>query len=54
MAGVRKWFIRNFVCRFCGHLDGVRMPFFVPWPGTGGHETGTIHCKRCGTMIGSY
>jgi hypothetical protein len=49
---MKRWFMRNFVCRFKGHLDGVLMPFYVPW--YGGKEKGSIHCKRCGAMIGEY
>ena len=30
---MKRWFIRNFICRFKGHLDGVKMPLFVPWKG---------------------
>jgi hypothetical protein len=30
---MKKWFMRNFVCRFKGHQDGVRIPLFVPWKG---------------------
>lgn len=117
---MKRWFIRNFICRFWGHIDGVKMPLFVPWKGQieenrkrsipvfqnngpdGPHdfypeagvatalnepldystpplffvestahgtgdwyrekwlerkqaqERGSIHCKRCGAMIGEY
>ena len=30
---MKRWFIRNFICRFKGHLDGVKMPLFAPWKG---------------------
>lgn len=49
---MRRWFMRNFVCRFKGHLEGVRMPLFKSWQK--GIEIGSIHCKRCGAMIGEY
>jgi hypothetical protein len=51
---MKRWFLRNFICRLKGHLDGVKMPLFVPWRGSPGRERGSIHCKRCGTMIGEY
>ena len=31
---MKKWIMRNFICLFKGHLDGVKMPLFVPWKGT--------------------
>ncbi len=49
---MKRWFMRNFVCRFKGHLEGVRMPLFKSWQK--GIEIGSIHCKRCGAMIGEY
>ena len=54
MVGMRQWIMRNLVCRFRGHADGVRMPLFMPWYGYGGKEVGSVHCKRCGQMIGDY
>jgi hypothetical protein len=55
---MKKWILRNLVCRFSGHRGEVRMPLFVPWfkhpdlPSM--RERGSIHCARCGAMTGSY
>lgn len=29
-----KWIMINLVCRFFGHIEGDRIPLFVPWKGT--------------------
>lgn len=55
MNTVKRWLMRNLVCRLRGHVDGELLPLFVPWTAMGGvREVGSIHCKRCGKMIGSY
>lgn len=52
MAKLKRFLLRHTICRFKGHLNGRLHPLFVPW--YGGCEIGSIHCKRCGIMIGDY
>lgn len=49
---MKRWFLRNFVCRFRGHAEPVRIPYYTRW--FGNESNGTLHCSRCGRMIGSY
>jgi hypothetical protein len=47
-----RWFWR-LICRLLGHSN-ERVPavFFRSWDGI--YEIGSLHCKRCGTMLGEY
>jgi len=59
-----NWIIKNFFCRYFGHSDGERVPLFIPWYGKydndpywnsiKSQEVGTIHCKSCKSLIGTY
>lgn len=49
---MKRWFLRNFVCRFRGHAEPVKMPMFRRW--FKDTEVGSLHCSRCGKMVGEY
>ena len=54
MDGARpmKIFYR-LVCRLFGHSKTqVPMVFFRSWDNV--HEIGSLHCQRCGAMLGEY
>jgi hypothetical protein len=41
------------VCHFLGHTTkNVPFVFFRSWDGL--TEIGSLHCKRCGAMVGEY
>lgn len=41
------------VCWMLGHsTERVPAVFFRSWDGV--HEVGTLHCGRCGAMLGEY
>ena len=43
----------KFICFFRGHSKTqVPMVFFRSWDNL--HEIGSLHCKRCGAMLGGY
>ena len=44
---------RKLVCYFAGHSK-TQEPrvFFRSWDGI--HEIGSLHCGRCGVMLGEY
>lgn len=46
---MRRWLLRNLICRFTGHVPGRVAPFFEPW--YGGMCKGSLHCARCGAFI---
>lgn len=49
---IRRFF-HYFACPLIGHSSQQQLvPLFRPW--YGGMERGTVHCKRCGRMVGEY
>jgi hypothetical protein len=50
-----RWFFKRVWCPLFGHAKKtVKMPFFEAWFDQVHANRGTIHCARCGTMVGDY
>ena len=46
-------FFRKLVCYFLGHTK-TRVPMILVRSWDGLHEIGSLHCRRCGVMLGEY
>jgi hypothetical protein len=51
--GRKMKLFRKLICRLFGHTSAkIPAVFFFSWDGL--YEVGTLHCSRCGKMLGEY